>query len=901
MDTDSSFEVSLIVPIFNVEDYLEECLASIEAQTIFERVQVILIDDGSSDDSFAIAEGFAKRHDNAQLIASANQGAGQARNTALERVSAPYVAFLDSDDVLPADSLEVRLAAMAPHVDVVVGDMQTFPTKTRWPWSAGVAGQDRVIDGVSDFPELVSNASPCNKLFRAEAFRSRKFAVDVHFEDAFAVVPILLEASRIALVGKVVYLYRKRASGGSIMDSLFTRERNYWDHLLLAEHVSALASVLPVGPRDAARTFIVRSMQGFVLRAPETLNESELTEYFERLCRLFKNYTAEEIVRSTHNLHHRIGFAAILDENFELFRNRWDYPLGIERLAIGSVVLAHSEMTEEAKRICAVVAPRLLVESARATHGNVLLSGRMDLPGVPTAAAERLKIRLASTGRALSSFAAVNVRTNATSMKPTTVIEWTAKIAPGTLADGSSVLDAHVMTETSAFTIRVRPALGLLRSTKVIALPNGRAQVVPTSGDRAALVVHRRGILSARATWALMQAVSDIVATQKKQPFGFTRLVRLVLRAVTGPKPLWLVGERNDTAQDNGYRLFTWLRENASDITPRYVLDRDSPAWSSMVDRRLVVARGGLRHKLALLRARVIISSQDIDAYMLPPTWDRNSFRRHLAYRLGQRRVFLQHGVTCQGVGPKLAREVTGVDLLLATNAPEVNYLRGSTRYFEEIVDTGFPRFDTLVRGSDPSTVLIMPTWRNYLVLPSYSEVGMDPGTFRGSRYETFYRSLLTDPRFEQILEKYRATATFAPHYEIAPQFHALEGISPRVNVVAGRDFHVQAALRDARVLMTDYSSVMFDAAYADIPVVQMPFDLEEYHAGHYPRGWFDNAGGEYWPVASNIEQALDALDQILSRGAEVQSPFKENIATLFPRRDQENTRRVYEAIKALR
>ncbi len=97
--------ISVIVPVYNVENYLRECLDSLLAQT-YPSLEIILVDDGSTDRSGQICEEYAKNHENMRVIHKQNQGLGMARNTGLEHISGEYVAFVDSDDYLDADCLE---------------------------------------------------------------------------------------------------------------------------------------------------------------------------------------------------------------------------------------------------------------------------------------------------------------------------------------------------------------------------------------------------------------------------------------------------------------------------------------------------------------------------------------------------------------------------------------------------------------------------------------------------------------------------------------------------------------------------------------------------------------------------------------------------------------------------
>src|SRR5690349_16944771 len=92
--------LSVVVPVYNVAPYLDECLTSIAAQ-YYRNLEVIMVDDGSTDESGAIAAAYAERDSRFKLVTKANAGLGAARNTGTENATGDYLMFVDSDDVLP--------------------------------------------------------------------------------------------------------------------------------------------------------------------------------------------------------------------------------------------------------------------------------------------------------------------------------------------------------------------------------------------------------------------------------------------------------------------------------------------------------------------------------------------------------------------------------------------------------------------------------------------------------------------------------------------------------------------------------------------------------------------------------------------------------------------------------
>ena len=121
---DSRPIASVVIPVYNVERYLAEAIESVFAQTRA-TLEIVVVDDGSTDGSRAVAEGYARR---VRVVSQAHKGIGAARNRGLEEVRGEYVAFLDADDVWEPRKIELQLAAIEsdPLLDIVFGHLENF-------------------------------------------------------------------------------------------------------------------------------------------------------------------------------------------------------------------------------------------------------------------------------------------------------------------------------------------------------------------------------------------------------------------------------------------------------------------------------------------------------------------------------------------------------------------------------------------------------------------------------------------------------------------------------------------------------------------------------------------------------------------------------------------------------
>nr|WP_284289053.1 glycosyltransferase family A protein [Angustibacter aerolatus] len=159
---------AVVVPIYGVVDHLGECLTSLARQTVAERLQVVLVDDGSVDGSAQVAASFADGRPGWSLVRQPNAGPGPgaARNRGLRDVRAPYVLFCDGDDVLEPGAMEALVAAATrTGADVVVAAARQIPRPRTWRWTHLFEPLDgTVLTGdITDFPDLVHHPAPGDK------------------------------------------------------------------------------------------------------------------------------------------------------------------------------------------------------------------------------------------------------------------------------------------------------------------------------------------------------------------------------------------------------------------------------------------------------------------------------------------------------------------------------------------------------------------------------------------------------------------------------------------------------------------------------------------------------------------------------------------------------------------
>jgi CDP-glycerol glycerophosphotransferase len=235
--------ISVVVPIYDVEEYLDECLRSLAGQT-FADFEAVMVDDGSTDGSAAIAERFAGADPRFRLVRQPNGGLSRARNTGIEAARGEYLAFLDSDDVLPPDAYERLLGALErTGSDFATGNVERMTAigLTQAPYLAGAFGRARLRTHVRRFAPLLEDRTAWNKLWRRAFWDAYSFRFPdgrIH-EDIPVVVPAHFQAAAVDVIAEPVYRYRLREGGALSITQRRHELRALRDRITAIEEVLA--------------------------------------------------------------------------------------------------------------------------------------------------------------------------------------------------------------------------------------------------------------------------------------------------------------------------------------------------------------------------------------------------------------------------------------------------------------------------------------------------------------------------------------------------------------------------------------------------------------------------------------------------------------------------------------
>ncbi len=214
--------ISIIVPVFNVAPYLKKCIDSLINQT-FSDIEIILVDDGSTDKSPIICDEYALSDDRVKVIHKQNGGLSDARNAGLDVCGGEYIAFVDGDDYVAHNMYELLYKKAAKyHADVSGCQLvNIFPDHTFKQNKEDVVLYNQ-IDMIKHIFCVGGSLSVCNKLFKRFIFDDLRFDVGKHYEDAYIVLKWLKKVHIMSIINDGLYYYMHR--GDSITGNEFNKK-----------------------------------------------------------------------------------------------------------------------------------------------------------------------------------------------------------------------------------------------------------------------------------------------------------------------------------------------------------------------------------------------------------------------------------------------------------------------------------------------------------------------------------------------------------------------------------------------------------------------------------------------------------------------------------------------------
>lgn len=208
--------ISVIVPIYNVEKYLEKCVKSIQEQT-YKNIEIILVDDGSPDNCGELCEKYARKDPRIKVIHKENGGLSDARNKGIDNATGKYIVFVDSDDYIEINYIELLYKAIIENKAEIsqcginkVGCNEKIIERIKYQNNQLKTGNGMIQDFYTK--HLIENVVVWNKMYKKELYDKIKFPFGKIHEDEFTTYKIFYQVEKVAVISECLYNYRQTNS-----------------------------------------------------------------------------------------------------------------------------------------------------------------------------------------------------------------------------------------------------------------------------------------------------------------------------------------------------------------------------------------------------------------------------------------------------------------------------------------------------------------------------------------------------------------------------------------------------------------------------------------------------------------------------------------------------------------
>ncbi|WP_269476862.1 bifunctional glycosyltransferase/CDP-glycerol:glycerophosphate glycerophosphotransferase [Hominibacterium faecale] len=891
--TEKYYTFSVIMPLYNVENFFEEAIESVIQQTIGfeEHIQIILVNDGSPDNVETMCFKYKDRYpQNIVYVRKENGGVSSARNEGIPYASGKYVNFFDADDRWALDAFEKVLDFLegeAVGINALSCRYCFFGKKEGFTHPLDFKYSKRQIIDINQNPDNVQMAVN-TVFFKKEALKDVRFDTRLKVsEDSIFFAQVMLEQGKYGILPDAVYYYRKRMSGDSAIDVSTNNKSWYMNtpefcYKAVFEYSKAkFGQVIPY-----VQHMVMYDLQWRLKpEMSKKLTADEKRDYIQALIDLLQEIEDSVIVSQkninfifklfalklkygrniAHELEVRDG--AAWSKDVKLFQIRQKNKFQINLLYIENETLYLEGRTE--------------LDVLSKNYQIVCSKNNKTIYPVELYPIAYKDVK-GFTGERIFEGKGFKIRVPLKEMRGGERIDF-------------ALIDKNGAQESKKKE-RLKPSFGQFAKLE---------QGVPLyycSGDY--LVKQSKDqILVLKNSWkrrmlAEGRLAKELIKKKKYDIFGIR--IRYHLSKLFTRDRIWICSDRTDMARDNGEHLFRYLNgiEMPKERQFYFVLDKQSIDFDRMNKTGPVLELGSKKYKQKFLLADKIISAH-ADPWVYNAFGDDSKYVKDL-YNFDF--VFLQHGIIKDDFSSWLHKQNKNIKLFITSSERERDSIANGDYGYDEktVVLTGLPRFDAL--NSDPKKqILIFPTWRKELAPPLIqgSSEREYLKNFKETDYYQFYNSLINDPRLLAAMKETGYRGQFYVHPAFKKQADDFQG-NERITVIAEIADYTKMFNENA-LLVTDYSSVYFDFAYMKKPVVHAMFDYERYYQMHTcKRGYFDYQADGFGPICYDLESTVKAIIDSLESGCKMEQMYTDRVDQFFAWTDKNNCKRVYEAINSM-
>ena len=873
------YKVTMIVPIYNMEEFLRECLDSLAAQTIDpNEFEILLIDDGSPDNSIEIMREYAAKYSNMKILRKENEGLSPTRNFGIARAKGKYIMYIDADDTLSPDTVEKVTSFFDKHYDEV--DLVTY---MEIPIINGKEGNPHyryktlVDSGVYDLtrPEnAFISQTRINVCVKNEGKNNVLFDPDREFrhEDQKYCIEVVRRKMKIGYCNKGVYYYIHQPQ--SIVRTyfyayyIFEKTMKFWEDIFayygdgqIPQYIQALY-LNDVSWKTCSDILL-----------PYHYSEEELEKAKNRVLRLLNKVDDDIILRhpTVDNFHRQ--YYINLKEN-----NDFKVLTGPNEVTVTN----HNKVVFDTKRM-EVILLQFKVKNNKIKFMAFLKSAAFNYLDKPKVyliknhnfeKKEEMELRKSSWSyyRAktmTNNFWLFNVEI---SMEKLHAFEFKVGI-------GDMLVDTYYYFMPTVYFSHAAKRYTFYKDGKEFTQDTGVFYVKKMNQEK------------------YQQDLQKKKNKYRKSDKKLWLLRNMCMKKIEKYENVWLYYDCKGVKRDNGYYQFIHDFEMQDGVQRYYIINEEEfKKKRNEFPKKYhshMVQFGSLFHKYLYLKARKIITA--FIEYNNYCPFTKKRFNKVVDVNNDFDLIYLQHGVLHAHVPWKYSLDRLVVDKeVISTHYEKENLINNYCFTEDALIPCGMPRYDYIDENKDSvNRILFAPSWRKYLIGMAGTEWVTTEGKFKNSKFFEETTNFLNSKELEKILEENDFYLDFKLHPIFERYKHLYKITNKRVTMAEGT-----VEETDYKIFMTDFSSFVFDFVYLQRPIIYFLPDRDMFCSGMNDYRQIDISFEDgFGDLALTAQDAVDAVRKVMQNDCKPAEKYAEKMKDFFIYKDNKQTERLYKAL----
>ena len=882
----NSFLFSVIIAIYNTGRYLDDSIGSLLNQTIgFENIQIILVNDGSSDNSEEICLRYKEKYiKNIFYIKIEHSGVSKARNIGLKYIRGLYVNFLDADDLWSFNSFKnvFLFFKFNKNVDLVAGRLKFFEAINSYHPLDYKFYKTRVANLTEEY-DCIQMSGP-STFFRNSLIKGKKFPENVFTgEDTVFINNILLSNPIIGYLKEAIYYYRRRSDSSSAVQTQSYKVDFYFSQLkfvgqyLIDKSKELYNKIIPfiqfyIGYNDLFR---------ILSPAYIFLKNNELNEYYNIIINQLQQIDDKYILEQKFT-HYRTKILAL--------SKKYNRDIRMD-IIINNGLLIYSEKI----LINITKSNYIVIWNFLDIKNNILhLEGKDNFWMPKNKYFYFCKLNDMIYYPKYYDYSGYDFYTMFGLTEKGRMVYFNIPIEQ----KDYSIFKFFISYEKEI--IEIFPSFGDL--THIPPLKNGYYlkdnYIIKLTERRLSIFAYNSSLI----TYLENQYCIELKKMHKKSVIKLREnyFKNQYLNINFNETEIWLINDKKDRAGDNGEYFFRYLiNKNITNIKFYFIIKKGNEDYERLKHFGNIIDLDSKTYLDIFINSDKIISSIS-DSWISNPYGEEKKYLRDLFHF---DIIFLQNEFLIYDLSKYLNRIIKNFSFIIISSKKEYKTILSSQYHYNKnnVKLTGLPRYDNLIELSftteKEKLILVAPNWREYIhgTRDLLTDKPIYNNDFNKTNFFKFYNNLINDKDIIYNMEIHNFTGLLC-----LPPYFSKQILDFKSNKLfkIKTNCHYQQLLIKATIFITDYSNLFFDTAYLKKPIIYYHFDINEYRKYQNPSDGFNYEKNGFGPVCIDIKCIQKEVIKLFINNGKIKKKYLKRINKFFEFSDNNNSDRIFSAIK---